>query len=87
LILPTALTIECLLLLLGPAHKPGNLARDVLQSALPETMAKPKSLSALIPYLVERFPGKYQMLYFPRRLYTREKALSRPFPEFLLIFR
>jgi hypothetical protein len=82
LILPTALTIGCLLLLLGPAHKPGNLACDVLQSTLPETMAKLKSLSALIPYLVEQVPGKYQMLYFPSRLYTREKALSRPFPEF-----
>src|SRR4030065_1216758 len=46
LILPTALTMRCLLLLC-PAHKPGIFAGDVLKSTLPKTMAKIKSLSAL----------------------------------------
>src|SRR4030042_1347043 len=46
LILPTVLTM-IRLLLLCPAHKPGNFAGDVLKSTLPETMAKINSLSAL----------------------------------------
>ena len=66
-----------------PAHKPGNSAGNVLKSTLPETMAKLKSLSALIPYLVEPFRGKYQMLYFPSRLYTPlEKACQGLFRRF-----
>jgi hypothetical protein len=35
------------------------MARNVLRSTLPETMAIAKSLSALIPYLVELLQGKY----------------------------
>jgi hypothetical protein len=48
-----------LLLLLRPAHKPGIFAGNVLRSTLPETMAKPKSLGAFIPYLVGLSHGKY----------------------------
>jgi hypothetical protein len=49
-------------------------------------MAKHQCLSALIPYLVELLQGKYQMLYFPRRLYTSAWRLVKGFAEFFLSY-
>jgi hypothetical protein len=78
LILPTVLTIPYLLPLLRRSQT-WEFRRQRANIDPSRNHGDIKGLSAIIPYLVAPLRGKYQILYFPKRLYTSAWRLVKAF--------